>query len=312
MSSFVVGEYGKSADYDPFEIIVEEAHKRELSVHAWLNPLRGMTDEEIKKVPDEYKIREWFDEKNDAISLVEGRWYLDPANSEARELVSLGAAEIVRIYDVDGVHIDDYFYPTTEVSFDAANYGKYLAQGGEKELADFRRSNINELISELYSAVKAVREDVLFGISPAGAMKYNYNKLYADVAVWCENSGYIDYICPQIYFGFEHSTCDFKKLCAQFSDMIKVDGIRLIIGMTLGKAVSGYDPYAGEGMYEWRDNKDVLVRELKHTETIEKCSGVSYFCYQYFFDPVTGNEANNPAVEERLRLVPHLKNITWK
>ena len=142
-------------------------------------------------------------------------------------------------------------------------------------------------------------------------MKYNYNKLYADVYEWCGNEGYIDYICPQIYFGFEHDTCDFKKLCREFSDMIKCDEIRLIIGMTLGKAVSETDTYAGDGKDEWKDSKDILKKELEYTMKLSKCSGVAYFCYQYFFDPLTGEEIS-AAAEERQNLIPLLKNATRK
>ena len=141
-------------------------------------------------------------------------------------------------------------------------------------------------------------------------MDNNYNELCADVAEWCGNKGYVDYICPQVYFGFEHSTCGFVKVCDQFSDMVKVDGIRLIIGMILGKTMSKYDTYAGNGKYEWRDNKDILRRELEHTMTLPKCSGVAYFSYQDFFDPITGEEIEGTA-EERANLLPLLKEATW-
>lgn len=310
MSSFVTGEYGISSEYDPFGMILEKAHDKGLSVHAWINPLRGMTENETKKVPDSFKIREWFD-KGEILKSVSGRVYLDPAYSEARELIVGGAVEIVKLYDVDGVHMDDYFYPTTDESFDAESYEAYRRRGGAEELAEFRRDNVNTLIREIYSALKSEKEDVLFGISPAGSMKYNYNKLYADVYEWCGNEGYIDYICPQIYFGFEHDTCDFKKLCREFSDMIKCDEIRLIIGMTLGKAVSETDTYAGDGKDEWKDSKDILKKELEYTMKLSKCSGVAYFCYQYFFDSLTGEEIS-AAAEERQNLIPLLKNATRK
>ena len=314
VSSFVSGMYGRDMDYDPFAVILEEGHRLGLSVHAWINPLRAMTENEIERIPDSYLIRKWYDDaqtRGKNIVCVSGRWYLNPAVESVRRMVADGAAEIVRLYDVDGVHIDDYFYPTTDESFDSAVYFEYKSQGGELELADYRRSNINLLVSELYRAVKSENESVLFGVSPAGVMKNNYNTLYADVATWCEREGYIDYLCPQLYFGFEHSTCAFDKLCKEFSEMIKVDGIKLIFGMSLGKAKSEYDQYAGDGKYEWRDNKDILYRQLLYTKTIDNCSGVSYFCYQYFFDPLTGNKINETK-KETDKFLPVLKIITWR
>ena len=313
ISSYVSGEYGKKISYDPFEIILDAAHERGLSVHAWINPLRAMTVSEMGKIDDSYKIREWYDDpskRGKYIVEVGGRLYLNPAYEEVRELVAKGASEIVRNYDVDGVHLDDYFYPTTDESFDRSAYQRYISTGGRLSLADFRRENINSLIRELYSAVKTENQSVLFGISPAGNMQNNYNELYADVAVWCRSEGYIDYLCPQLYFGFEHSTCAFDKLCLEFSDMIKLDGIKLIIGMSLGKAKSGYDAYAGGGKYEWRDNKDVLYRQLKYTESVDNCSGVSYFCYQYFYDVLTGEKVKETSAEVK-KFIPLLKTISW-
>ncbi len=313
-SRYVSGAYGEEMDYDPFEIVLLEGHRLGLSVHAWINPLRAMTDDEIKKVGGEYEIKKWYDDpdtRGKYIVEVSERWYLNPAYPEARDLVCRGAREIAENYDVDGIHIDDYFYPTTDESFDAVAYGAYKTGGGRLSLADFRRENVNSLVRELYASVKAVNETMLFGVSPAGVMNNNYNKLYADVAVWCRNEGYIDYLCPQLYFGFEHATCAFDKLCREFSEMVKRDDIKLIFGMTLGKAKAEYDQYAGSGKYEWRDNKDILLRQLKYTETIDNCIGVSYFCYQYFFDPLTGKRVTETA-EEVDKLLPLLKTVKWR
>ena len=313
-SRFVSGAYGQRMDYDPFEIVLSEGHRLGLSVHAWINPLRAMTDDEIKRVSGEYDIKKWYDDpdtRGKYVSEVSGRWYLDPAYPETRALICRGAEEIAENYDVDGIHIDDYFYPTTDESFDSEAYSAYKASGGKLSLADFRRENINSLVRELYAAVKDVNETMLFGVSPAGVMNNNYNKLYADVAVWCQNEGYVDYICPQLYFGFEHATCAFDKLCREFSEMVKCDSVKLIFGMTLGKAKSEYDQYAGTGKYEWRDHKDILVRQLKYTETVDNCIGVSYFCYQYFFDPLTGARVPETA-EEVDKLLPLLETAEWR
>lgn len=310
-SSYVCGRYGGELSYDPFAIILDEAHAISLSVHAWINPLRAMRDGEISVIDSSYTIKQWYNNnRGDYIVSVSGRWYLNPAYDEVRKLVSDGAAEIVSKYTVDGVHIDDYFYPTTDEEFDRIAYNSYKHSGGELSLSEFRRENINSLVRELYAAVKGKNESVLFGVSPSGVMKNNYNELYADVSVWCENEGYIDYLCPQLYFGFLHDTCAFDKLCEEFSNMVRLDSIKLIYGLSLGKAASGYDAYAGSGKYEWRDHKDILYRQLSFTRGVENCSGVAFFSYQYFYDVMTGERVAE-TLSEASRLLPLIKTISW-
>lgn len=313
ISSYVSGEYGRDICYDPFEIILKEAHRRGLSVHAWVNPLRLMRDDEILMIDGSYKIKQWYLDKlanGKYLSSVSGRFYLNPAEKEARELVCSGIAEILERYEVDGIHIDDYFYPTTDESFDSASYSEYLSRGGELSLADFRRSNINSLVKEIYKTVKSENESVLFGVSPGGVMKNNYNLLFADVAEWCRGEGYVDYLCPQLYFGFEHQTVPFDKLCHEFSAMVKSENIKLIFGLSLGKAESEFDQYAGSGKYEWRDCKDILYRQLKYTEKIKNCSGVAIFSYQHFYDSVSGAR-NQKTLDECEKMIPLLKTILW-
>lgn len=315
MSKYVVGSYGKEADYDVFAEILTLAHRRGLSVHAWINPLRGMTTEELAAVPQGYAIRDWYDDTATRGRLVvvhtDGRVYLNPAYAEVRTLIADGVREIVSRYEVDGVHMDDYFYPSgCKDSFDDIAYLQFRREGGTGDRMSFRRAQINALVRELYATVKAENEQVLFGISPGGNMETNYNKLGADVATWCSQPGYVDYICPQVYWGMEHQTYDFSSVCKRFDSMIKVDHVRLIIGMTVSKAKSGYDQYAGSGAYEWSQHKDVLYRCLLFTKTLEHCSGVSYFCYQYFYDPLAGVSVRETEAERAL-LIPELIKISW-
>ena len=314
MSKYVVGDYGNEAVYDPFAVLIEEAHSRALAVHAWINPLRGMLTEEIRSVDERYQIKQWYlDDSARGTVLVEhdGRWYLNPAYAEARDLIVEGAREILLHYPVDGLHMDDYFYPSgcTE-AFDERAYVDYLRQHERLSLQAFRRERVNDLVRELYSMVKETNESVLFGISPGGNMNTNYNYLGADVYTWCAESGYIDYICPQVYWGMEHETYDFVSVCQTFDEMIKVDGIQLVIGMTVSKAKTGYDQYAGTGQWEWREHQDVLYRCLQHTLSLKHCAGVAYFCYQYFYDPQTGTSVKETETERAL-LVPLLKSIRW-
>ena len=315
-SVYVVGEYGKGFDYDPFRIIVDEAHKKDLYLHAWINPLRAMKESEIELIGENYQLKKWWRDpslRELYLPTLDGRIYLDPAYSEVRELILNGVREIIQNYSVDGIHMDDYFYPTTDMSFDAETYTLY---GNGMSLGDFRRNNINLLVKELYSAVKEENENLLFGISPAGTLEKDYSELYADVYTWCKSDGYVDYICPQLYFGFEHETCAFDDLLFKWDSIIKTDGVSLWVGLSLGKAVNAQngigDRWAGDTGYgEWMRRTDIIKRSLEYTKSSDKCVGVSFFSYQYFYDPMT-DEENAYSKAERDNFLPILKSIKWE
>lgn len=315
-SVYVVGAYGREFDYDPFEIIVEQAHKRELSIHAWINPMRAMTEAQIELISSKYQLKKWWSDptlKERYLPVVSARVYLNVGEPSVRKMIVDGARELLERYELDGLHMDDYFYPTQDASFDALSYAEL---GGGASLEDWRRSSLNSLVSELYSAVKSVDPDILFGISPAGTMEKNYTEFYADVYKWCSREGYVDYICPQIYFGFEHGTQAFDMNVDKWNSIITADSVDLWIGMTLGKAFDGSlgveDRYAGTeaGKAEWINNRDVLRRCLEKTFSAEKCTGASYFCYQYFWDPISGVEVAETR-EERENLLPCLAAAKW-
>ncbi|MBR5263333.1 MAG: family 10 glycosylhydrolase [Clostridia bacterium] len=310
-SRYASGSYGQELTYDPFELLITEAKALGLSVHAWINPMRLMKSAEIKQIGGDYLITQWYedsDSKGDKIVEVDGRWYLNPAHEEVRELIADGAREICERYAVDGVHMDDYFYPTTNASFDKLSYDAYKAEGGTLSLSKFRYENINAMVREIYAAVKSVNEDLLFGISPMGNLQQGYETLYTDVYTWCKEDGYIDYICPQIYFGLEHQTHDFKSVYRTWKSILKNDNVTLWVGMTLGKAQSGVDNYAGSGKDEWKNHKDVLKRCLEYLEDKEDCTGVVMFCYQYMYDPVTGKSVSE-TLEERNNLKDALEAL---
>ena len=311
-SAVVTGEQGRNFVYDPFEIVVDEAHKCGLSLQAWINPLRLMREGEIEKVSRKYAVGKWHREGRGYICEVDKRWYLDPAYAETRRLIIDGVCEILEKYEVDGIHMDDYFYPTTEPYFDYSAYSDYLSRGGRLPLDDWRRENLNRLVSGIYSAVKSYGEELLFGISPAGNYNTAYESQYADIYTWCGEDGYIDYICPQAYFGFEHGSYDFVKVVEKYRAMIKCEDVRLVVGMTLSKAYDGYleipDKWGGIGSREWIERRDILLRQLEYLSSLDDCSGVSYFSCRFFFDPISGNDVTETA-EERESFLKILKKL---
>ena len=310
-SIYVNEDFNSEFKYDPFEIIVSLSKEIGLSVHAWINPMRGMKTKELVEVPDSFPIKKWYNdpEKNgNYIVEVDGRYYLNPAYKEVRELVANGAKEVAELYDIDGVHIDDYFYPIKDAYFDDEAFSQYKSEGGKKTLAKFRNEMLDLLVSGIYNAVKSVGKNQLFGISPAGNIDNTYNDLYTDVYKWCSEEGYIDYICPQIYFGLEHQTHDFIKVYNIWSDIIKNENVQIYAGLTLGKAKSGVDNYAGSGKNEWADNKDVLKRCLEFIKSREECKGVVVFCYQHMYDPITGLSVSE-TFEERENMKTALNEL---
>lgn len=217
-----------------------------------------------------------------------GGIFYNPGSRETIDLIVNGVQEIVRNYDVDAIHFDDYFYATTDSSIDSA---LYAANGGGKSLAGWRRQNVNTMVREVYAAVKAEKQSVRFGISPQGNTKANYDTLYADVATWLGNAGYVDYICPQIYYGFNNATCPYSSVLTEFNGMIKVSGIDLYVGLAAYK-IGNEDTYAGtSGKYEWQQNSDLLSRMVTEARGASHYKGYCLYSYSSVIMPASGVKA---------------------
>ena len=211
-----------------------------------------------------------------------------------------GVREIVANYDVDAIHFDDYFYAATDSSIDSA---LYAANGGGLSLAAWRRQNVNTMVKEVYAAVKAEKSTVRFGISPQGNTKANYDTLYADVATWLSHTGYVDYICPQIYYGFQNATCPYSEVLKEFDSMIQVDGIDLYVGLAAYK-IGNEDTYAGAaGRTEWQQNSDLLSRMVTQARNADKYKGFSLYSYSSVVTPAAGVKAQVQAELEALKQI---------
>ncbi|MBR6682434.1 MAG: family 10 glycosylhydrolase, partial [Clostridia bacterium] len=312
-SKYVTGSYKNNFSYDPIKILIEEAHDQALSVQGWINPLRAMTISEISDVSNKYQIKKWYlDNTKNGLYIVEvdKRLYLNPAYDGVRDLIIAGVDEMLKSYSFDGIHMDDYFYPTTNTSFDQKAYNDYKASGGGLSLKGYRYDVLNKLVKGLYDKVKEYDKELLFGISPQGNMSNAIDVTLADVKEWCSKEGYIDYICPQVYFGFEHQTQAFDKVCMQWQNIIKTPKVKLIIGLSLGKALSKTDQWAGSGKDEWANNSDILKRCIEYTLTLDKCEGVAFFCYQYFYEPSTSTTVSATKAECD-NFIPVLKKANW-
>ena len=290
-SKYVTGSYATDFKYDPLAIMIEEAHKVGLSFHGWINPFRCMDPGDVNIINVTYGVRKLSQngEGVDIIKNSDGLYWLNPASEAARQLVLDGATEIVRYYDVDGIHLDDYFYPyNITPNFDKKTYE---AQKEFTNLDAYRYNNINKLVASLYAGVKAENTKVLFGISPAGTPSVAA-AVYVDYMTWLSNTGYVDYIMPQLYWGLQ-GRYSFKAF-DKWAGYITVPEIRLIPGMDVNNAALGY---AGEGTSEWNNSRTVLKNCLEYALSSGYCDGFSLFSLATIISPSSGEDCK-PTVEE--------------
>ena len=254
---FPKGEF-LDGDYDPLEIVIDEAHKTGISVHAWINPLRLQTNDKMAEVPERYIVKKWINAGEPYVKNVNGRWFLDPAYDETVELIRENVREIIDNYSVDGIHIDDYFYPTTDTEFDREAF----EESGSSDLSEWRKANVSRFVKAIYDTVKDKDERLVFGISPQGNIDADYNTQYADVKRWGSEKGFCDYIVPQIYFGFENENSPFLPTLAQWEDITKDGDVSLIIGLAAYK-LGREDKWAGEAAeLEWINDPDIISKQI--------------------------------------------------
>lgn len=272
----------KSIDYDVFEYIISACHNAGIRAHAWINPYRVLTSSSDKENLDpESPAYKWLsdeDTENDKNICFFNGIYLNPAEQSVRELVINGIREVLCKYEVDGIHFDDYFYPTTDPEFDSVSYEKYKSKTENPlSLSDWRRANVNALISGCYTAVKFYGKDIVFSVSPAASIENNYNELYADVEAWVE-SGSVDCIIPQLYFGFDYPD---KQYC--FENLLK-DWIKLSKKNTKVELKIGLAPYkigtdAKDDSKEWNTAEDIIAKQAEICYKNSSVAGYVLFSY---------------------------------
>ncbi len=261
---------GTGVDYDPLQLFVELAHRNNIKVHAWFNPYRvgAKTLNEIRADDPAFQ---WKDCPEHLLTCDDGVYY-NPASAAVRTLVLSGVREVLENYAIDGIHYDDYFYPTTAVEFDRVSYEQYATlTDNPLPLGDWRRCQVNLLISGTYQLMSGY-DKVVFGVSPAANLDNNFQTLYADVVSWAQG-GYVDYLCPQLYFGFEYPKQEFRfeRLLAQWQTAI--GECPLIIGIASYK-VGKEDA----GSQEWILERDILARQAEMALTAG-CYGVCVYSY---------------------------------
>ncbi len=278
-SAYLTGTQGQALPYDPLALFLDCAKEAGLFVEAWINPYRVSLSGDFESLAPQNPARLWHEQGEDEhLILCDKGIYLNPCSEKAKTLILNGVRELVEHYRIDAVHMDDYFYPTTDASIDAAQYAAYQAGGGTLSLAEFRCENVNALLSSMYAAIKSIRPEVLFVISPGGNITYNKERLYADVALWGQNEGYCDVLMPQIYYGFQNKVRPFEETAKAWAALVTNPKVKLCYALGAYKCGTE-DGYAKDGTKEWKENSDILSRQLAFCRKLPKYDGVAFYGY---------------------------------
>ncbi|GGZ28688.1 UPF0748 protein YngK [Echinicola pacifica] len=275
-SAYLTGTQGQAPQpyYNPLQFMIEEAKNRNMEFHAWFNPYRASNSKNFIPAPSHPMVShpEWFVSYG-------GKWYYDPGIPEAREYVLNAIIEVVRHYDLDAVHFDDYFYPYKIAGEDFPDQQSFKKYGARfTEIEEWRRANVDYFVETLAERIKKEKPFVKFGISPFGvwrnkdkdpegsatqAGQTNYDDLYADVLKWLRE-GWVDYITPQIYWHIGFELAEYKTL------------VQWWVEHSYGKHV-----YIGQGIYRlgqkgWEDKAEV-INQITFNRSFEEVHGSMYF-----------------------------------
>lgn len=274
------GKETASGSLDILEYFIKASHEKNIEVHAWINPYRIRNTNNISSISKDNPAYKWIKEKSNNVEVKNGIYY-NPASQEVLDLIVKGVEEIVKNYAVDGIHYDDYYYPTETI--DLKNYEEYKNSGGELSLKEYRYQNIYKLLEKTNKIIKKTKSNVLFGISPAGNIENNLNNEYLNIKYILENTTYLDYVMPQIYFGFNNSNKPFIDTVKEWNNLIKNKKTKLYIALSPYK-IGLEDKYAGKGKDEWIESENILARQILFSRTLSNYVGFSLFRYEFVFN----------------------------
>lgn len=293
-SKYVTGVQGLAPDYNPLAFMIEETHKRNMEFHAWFNPFRASVDLKTEQLTSGHIANQ----QPDWVVQAGGKLYINPGIPQARQHIIDVIMEVVRNYNIDGVHLDDYFYPSNTAFADDQTFKTYNP-GKTASKADWRRGNINAFVRDLGQEIHQAKPDVRFGISPFGVWRNQavdktgsdtkagvtaYDSMYADVRTWIKQ-GWIDYINPQLYWSLSFPAARYDKLVDWWVQEVKDTGVDLYIG---------HSPYKlGTKEAGWQSAQEI-INQLQYNKRYPEVKGDVYFSAK--------DLRNNPlGIQEALR-----------
>jgi len=309
-SHLLTGEQGRAPaeNFDPLEYWIERGHALGVEVHAWLNPYRVTFP--VQRITDPNLLVSNHPARlNPSLVIAyNNALFFDPGNPDARQLVVDSVAELLRNYNLDGIHLDDYFYPSRSFP-DEATFARY---GSGMNLYDWRRENVNALIRDLQSIVREISPNVSFGVSPFAIWKNvgsdprgsntrgneSYHAMFADTRRWVLE-GWVDYIVPQIYWYEGHSHACYEAVITWWEDLVRGTNVRLYIGHSVYREVRNWDNWDGE-----------LIRQLERNSRSDVVSGSIFFRSEFMNSTVGREIAAFYARHGLLEYVPTMINTS--
>lgn len=273
MSSVV--SYDKDGKaFDILSYFISVCDMNNISLYAWVNPYRISNTNDVSKIDKSASYYKWLN--TSLIGVFDNGIYLNPASSDVKDLIVSGVVEIASNYNVKGILFDDYFYPNDMIDLDS-----YELYKGNLSLEEYRVFNVNDLLKRCYDSIKEVNKDVFFGISPAGNIDDNLSSRYLDIK-GILNDKYLDFIMPQLYYGFLNESKPYTKTLEEWSS-INVNNIDLYVALSIYKS-GMVDSYAGKGVNEWINNSDIIKRQVISSKGVKNYKGFAVFRYQYIFE----------------------------
>ena len=270
------GCWGTQMPYDPLELMLREAHARGMEVHVWLNPYRLTLKDYPLPEATAHVLKACAFQYNN-------QWYLDPGKEDTQAWICMVVSDIVSRYDIDAIHMDDYFYPYPVKGQSIPDRATYEANPrGFSNINDWRRDNVNTIIRELHTVIHSLKPEVQFGISPFGVYRNdstlgiragmtNYDDLYADIVLWMKE-GWIDYVVPQLYWEIGRKGVDYATLARWWAD--NSHGCRLYIGIAPYRLLN--QPTAKQKTSAWATGNEIM-RQLRFNDSIPEIQGECFY-----------------------------------
>jgi uncharacterized lipoprotein YddW (UPF0748 family) len=266
--------YDDGKTFDILSYFISVCDSKNIDLYAWVNPYRISNTGDVSKISKSASYYKWLN--TSLIGVYDNGIYFNPAEDDVKDLIVSGVVEIAKNYKVKGILFDDYFYPNDKIDRDS-----YNAYDGDLSLNDYRIFNVNDLLKRCYSSIKEVNNDIFFGISPSGNISNNLKNEYLDVR-GILNDKYLDFIMPQLYYGFFNESKPYTKTLEEWSNL-NVNNISLYVALSIYKS-GMVDNYAGEGINEWINNNDIIKRQVMSSKGVKNYKGFAVFRYQYMFE----------------------------